>query len=55
MTYFDGSTSFQIIFDLGQRIYIQAVIPFTLNFIEVYVDIRYGSLFYLFSYNLLIK
>ena len=45
MTYYDGSTSFQIVFDLIGRKDIEASIPFTTIKVNDYVDIRYGYIF----------
>ena len=42
MTYYDGSTSFQIVFDSSGRKDIEASIPFTTIITKDYVDIRYG-------------
>ncbi len=42
MTYYDGSNSFQIIFDLNQRMSIQATVPFTPKSVTVFVNIKYG-------------
>ena len=45
MTYYDGSTSFQIVFDSSGRKDIEASIPFTPIKAKYYVDIRYGYIF----------
>ena len=50
MTYYDGSTSFQIVFDLSGRKDIEASIPFTPIKAKDYVDIRYGYIFILINY-----
>jgi len=43
LTYFDGSTSFSVNFDLNGKRSIKATIPSTLYWIETFVDIRYGK------------
>ena len=43
ITYYDGSTSFQIIFDSNIMMSIKAYVPFTLNSIYAFIDIRYSK------------
>ena len=55
MTYIDGSTSFQIVFDSSGRKEIEASIPFTPIKAKDYVDIRYGYIFNLINYLISLK